>query len=157
MWKCLGMPIGRGRKLFMGQYVIFPYRVCIGDDSQINRGSLLDGRGGVMIGDGVSISHRVEVITGSHDIASKNFCYKCAPVEICDYIWVGVGAIILKVVRIGEGAVVTAGAVVTKDGPPYSVIGGVPAKKAERPKDFDYKCQEPECFLCLRGNRRVLL
>ena len=55
--------------------------------------------------------------------------------------WIGAGATILKGVDIGEGAVVAAGAVVTKNVAPYSIVAGVPAKKiGERNKELDYKC-----------------
>ncbi len=50
------------------------------------------------------------------------------PVIIEDDVWVGTGAIILKGVRVGTGAIIAAGAVVTKDVPPYTIVGGVPAK-----------------------------
>ncbi len=51
-----------------------------------------------------------------------------APITICDNVWIGTGAMILKGVTIGEGAVVAAGAIVTKDVPPKCLVGGVPAK-----------------------------
>jgi acetyltransferase-like isoleucine patch superfamily enzyme len=50
------------------------------------------------------------------------------PIIIEDDVWIGTGAIILKGVTIGEGAIVAAGALVIKDVPPYSVVGGIPAK-----------------------------
>ena len=63
------------------------------------------------------------------------------PIVIDDYVWIGVGATILRGVHIGEGAVVCAGAVVVHDVLPYTVVGGVPAKKiGERNRGLDYKC-----------------
>ena len=60
---------------------------------------------------------------------------------IDDYVWIGIGVIVLQGVHIGKGAVVCAGAVVTKDVGEYEIVAGVPAKKiGERNKDLDYKC-----------------
>ncbi len=60
---------------------------------------------------------------------------------IDDYVWIGIGVIVLQGVHIAKGAVVCAGAVVTKDVGEYEIVAGVPAKKiGERNKDLDYKC-----------------
>jgi len=65
--------------------------------------------------------------------------YYGAPVEIGDYAWVCSRSIILPGVKVGEGAVVACGAVVTKDVEPYTVVGGIPAKKiADRNKNLEY-------------------
>jgi maltose O-acetyltransferase len=61
------------------------------------------------------------------------------PVTIHDHAWISARAIILPCVTIGQGAVVAAGAVVTRDVPEYSIVGGVPAKPiGTRPKNLDY-------------------
>jgi len=58
-----------------------------------------------------------------------------------DYVWVGIGATILPGVKLGKGAVVSAGAVVTKDVPPFTVVAGIPAKKiTNRLMGLNYKC-----------------
>lgn len=63
------------------------------------------------------------------------------PIFIDDYVWIGVGAIVLQGVKIGKGAVIAAGSVVTKDIEPYSIVAGVPAKViGKRNPDLDYKC-----------------
>ena len=72
---------------------------------------------------------------------SASFMGKFRPIVIDDYAWIGVGAKVLQGVHIGKGAVVAAGAVVTKDVPPYAVVAGVPAIKiSERSVEPDYKC-----------------
>jgi len=79
------------------------------------------------------------IYTLQHDMESPSFDAVGAPVIIEDYVYIGPRAIILPGVRIGYGAVVGAGAVVTKDVPPYAVVGGVPAKFIhERNHDLDY-------------------
>lgn len=108
----------------------------------------MDGRGIVKIGNSVSISHRVAIVSAGHDPQSPTFGYRSAPITIGDYVWIGVNATILKGVTIGEGAVVAAGAVVTKDVEPYAIVAGVPARKiGERPKGLDYKCRMPDLFV----------
>lgn len=92
-----------------------------------------------MIGDNVTIASYVKIITGSHDTQSKDFRAIFKPVVINDYAWICTGAMIQQGVTIGKGAVVAAGAVVTKDVPPYSIVGGVPAKViGGRTEDLDY-------------------
>ena len=63
-----------------------------------------------------------------HDIQEHSSEGKSAPIIIHDNVWIASRAMILKGVTIGEGAVISAGAVVTKDVPPYTMVGGVPAK-----------------------------
>ncbi len=79
------------------------------------------------IGDNVSIAGEVRIYTMEHDIDSPDFREVEAPVVIDDYVVIGTRVTILPGVHIGKGAVVASGAVVTKDVPPYNVVGGVPA------------------------------
>jgi galactoside O-acetyltransferase len=60
---------------------------------------------------------------------------KVAPVTIGSRVWIGFGATILKGVRVGEGAIVAAGAVVTRDVPPYCIVGGNPAREIRQLSD----------------------
>jgi acetyltransferase-like isoleucine patch superfamily enzyme len=80
------------------------------------------------IGNNVSIAGEVRIFTMEHDIDDPHFCEIGAPVILEDYVVVGTRVTILPGVRIGKGAVVASGAVVTKDVAPYTVVGGVPAK-----------------------------
>lgn len=137
----LGMQIGDGSFIMKQAYFINPNLITIGRQSHINTQCILDGRGGITIGNSVSISHRVNVMTGSHDYRSSNFQGVFKPIVIEDYAWIGVNATLLQGVTIGRGAVVCAGAVVTHDVAPYAVVAGVPARQiATRPKTLDYKC-----------------
>lgn len=80
------------------------------------------------------------MITGSHDIDDPDFTADFQPIHVGHHCWIGTGAIILQGVRIGDGAVVAAGAVVTKDVPEYEVWGGVPARYIrKRNRDLRYK------------------
>ena len=139
--KRIGMKIGEGSLIMKRTYFINPNLLVIGKNSHINTQCILDARGGLSIGNSVSISHKVNLMTGSHDYKSTNFQGVFKPIVIDDYVWIGIGATILQGVHIGKGAVVSAGAVVTHDVPPYTVVGGIPAREiAKRPEDLDYKC-----------------
>ena len=71
-----------------------------------------------------------DIMAGKSEIANKNWSVvKSAPIKICDKVWIGYGATILKGVTIGEGAVIAARSVVTKDVEPWTVVGGNPATK----------------------------
>ena len=124
----------------IGWFMMCPEKLHIGSHVHINRNCMLDARGGLTIGNNVSVSHNVSFVTGSHDFNTPKFDYVDAPIVVEDNVWIGLNATILKGVHIGQGAVVAAGALVTKDIPPFEVWGGVPAKKiAERTcKDFQY-------------------
>jgi acetyltransferase-like isoleucine patch superfamily enzyme len=100
----------------------------IGSGSVINQNCRLDNRGGILIGNNVSISEEVIILTADHDSDSTDFSGRCKSVQIDDFAWMGTRATILPGVHIGEGAVVAAGAVVTRDVAPYTIVAGVPAK-----------------------------
>jgi len=80
------------------------------------------------IGNDVSISPDVTILTAQHRTDDPLFGLVSAPVVIDDYVWIGTRAMILPGVHIGKGAVVAAGAVVTKDVAPMEIVGGVPAR-----------------------------
>jgi len=82
----------------------------------------------IKIGTKVAISRNAFICTASHDITKANRPLVTAPIEICDGVWIGAHAIILPGVTVGEGAVVGACAVVTKDVEPWTVVAGNPAK-----------------------------
>lgn len=140
--KLVGMKIGKGSFIMKKNYIMNANLLSIGTDSHINRDCIIDARGMINIGKSVSISHRVSLITGSHNINSSNFQGKFRPIDIGDYVWIGANATILQGVKIGKGAVVCAGAVVTKDVGDYCVVGGVPAKIIKhRTTNMNYKCR----------------
>ena len=140
--------IGKKTYIDMATYFMQPWNLRVGNYTHINRGCFIDCRGVVSIGNSVSISHKVNLVTGSHDIHSNNMEYKRAPIHIEDFVFIGVGATVLSGVTIGKGAVVCAGACVTKDVEPFSIVGGVPAKViGTRQEDLNYRCT-PETFFC---------
>ena len=107
--------------------------IKIGKDSLVGEYSVIRGQGGVEIGDRVYTSPFTQIIAVNHvfDDPKRPFIEQGITAEgivIEDDVWLGAGAIITDGVRVGKGAVVAAGAVVTTDVPPHTVVGGVPAK-----------------------------
>ena len=145
--RMLGTKLGKGTFIAKRNYFMAPWHLSVGKGCHINRGCTLDARAGITIGNSVSISHQVNIITGSHDVRSVHFDGKFLPIVIDDYAWLGIGCTILQGVHIGRGAVVCAGAVVTKDVAEYAIVGGVPARRiGERPRNLDYHCHWDEPF-----------
>jgi acetyltransferase-like isoleucine patch superfamily enzyme len=133
--RVLGMRIGEGSTVLMDQYIYIRGRarpgkhgISIGRRSIINQQCCLDGRGGLTIGDYVNVSAGVWLLTDSHDMNDPLFREVLAPVRVGNHAWIGSRALVLPGVTIGEGAVIAAGAVVTQDVEPYTVVGGVPAR-----------------------------
>lgn len=130
----LGWRIGPNVVIFMGQHVQMAgvrrsqQKVSIGKNTIINWDCMLYTTGGLVIGENVSISAGVWLVTGTHEMNHPQFIDTYRPIVIGDYAWIGMRTTILGGVTIGEGAVVMAGAMVTSDVPPYAVVGGVPAK-----------------------------
>lgn len=142
LFRMLRMNIGKGTYIDRHCYIMDPNRLSVGKYSHVNRLSTLDARGGLTIGDSVSVSHGVMIMTGSHDFNATDFPVNYKSIFIGDYAWIGCGAIVLQGVTIGKGAVVAAGAVVTTDVPPYTIVGGIPARViGQRNKNLNYKCE----------------
>ncbi|GGH19217.1 acyltransferase [Mucilaginibacter phyllosphaerae] len=131
--------IGKGSGLYRGFEVRRPSQLVIGNSTVIGHNALLDARMGLTIGNNVNLSNEVMIWTLHHDYNDAGFASVGSPVVIHDYVWLCSRTIILPGVTIGEGAVVAAGAVVAKDVLPYTVVGGVPAKKiADRNRNLTY-------------------
>jgi acetyltransferase-like isoleucine patch superfamily enzyme len=116
-------------------------KVHLGDRNVINFGCLFDGRRhAIRTGNDVSIGPEASILTLGHDPQSSQFADRGGDVTIGDYVWIGYRAIILPGLTLGRGAVIAAGAVVTKDVPAFAIVGGVPAAQiGERNPDLQYE------------------
>lgn len=143
-----GAKIGKGSSIHMGCRFFSLKEVKIGEDSILGSGIFLDGRSAIKIGDHVDIASEVMIYNSEHDINSDDFHATLAPVEIGDFCFIGPRAIILPGVKIGKGAVVAAGAVVTRDVMDFAIVGGVPAGVIgeRRIKDPHYKLGRARLF-----------
>lgn len=99
----------------------------------INAGCKFQDQGGIYLGDRVLVGQNVVLATLNHgmDPAHRGDLHP-APIRIGDDVWIGANATVLPGVTIGDGAVVAAGAVVTKDVPAMTVVGGVPARAIKK-------------------------
>ncbi|MCX7841246.1 MAG: acyltransferase [Anaerolineae bacterium] len=107
--------------------------IKIGKNCLISEFNVLRGQGGITIGDNVYTAPLVQILAVNHVYHDPNIPIiqqgiTAEGIVIEDDAWIGAGAIILDGVRIGKGAVIAAGAVVTSDVPPHTVVGGVPAR-----------------------------
>lgn len=123
-----GGSIGRNTAIHHGLQVRVARRLQLGEDCFVAEDVVLDARGGLSIGNHVSINSGVQIWTAQHDWESPDFAYVAAPVTIGDRAWISARAVILPGVTIGDGAVVAAGAVVTRDVEAWTLVGGTPAK-----------------------------
>jgi len=136
----LRVQVGPGTSIHRGCRLYRPSHVMIGSHTVINREVLLDGRMGLFIGDNVSISEGVAIFTLEHEPDSPNFENRGAAVHVEDYVFIGARAIILPGITVSRGAVVAAGAVVTRNVDSYTIVGGVPARMiGERNRDLSYQ------------------
>lgn len=121
--------LGQGSGIQMNCRFLNGRKVEIGHRNVINFGCLLDGRKHrIQTGSDVSIGPEATILTLGHDPHSTKFEDRGGDVIIGDHVWIGYRAIVLPSVTIEEGAVVGAGAVVTKDVPPYAIVAGNPAR-----------------------------
>ncbi len=135
----LGYTLGRDSSIHMGCFVTGRH-IHIGDNVVINRRVYLDGRVGVRLGNNISVSPEAYLVSLEHDPNDPHFNTRGGVVVVDDHAWIGARAMLMPGVHIGEGAVVAAGAVVTKDVEPYQIVGGVPAKPiGTRSRQIEYR------------------
>lgn len=147
-YRLAGVKIGRRTRIHMWANFFNPREIEIGEDTIIGDHCFLDGRAKLKIGSHVAIASQVLIYNSEHDVHSEDFHPLEEPVEIGDYVFIGARAIILPGVKIGRGAVIASGAVVTKDVAPGKIVGGVPAKEiGERKiKKYRYRLGRPRLF-----------
>ena len=124
----LGLDIGENVSLFAGFHIRNPNGIKIGNGCSIGPKVLLDGRKGLVLGNNVTIAYEAIIWSLNHDYNDLNFKGEGEKVLIGDYAWICSRSIILPGVKIGKGAVVASGAIVTKNIGDYEIWGGVPAK-----------------------------
>jgi putative colanic acid biosynthesis acetyltransferase WcaF len=135
-----GMVLPRSSSIHWRAEFYAPERIVIGEHTTIGDSAFLDGRSGLEIGSSVNLGSHVTVYTRQHDIDASDFAEVGAPVRIKDYAYVGSHSIILPGVTIGQGGVVGAGSVVTKDVDPYTLVAGIPAQfRRHRSRDLEYR------------------
>lgn len=125
--------LGKSPLIYAGVYLTHTYGITAGDNLSINTGTLIDGRGGITIGDSVMIGPNSVIVTSSHqfdrtDVPMNSLDHVMQPVIIGDDVWVGANVFIKGGINIDQGTLIAAGAVVICDVPEYKVVAGNPAK-----------------------------
>lgn len=128
-----------GKNTDIGRHISFSSNIELGNNSSI--GDFAHIQGSLIVGDNVMIAPHCAFIATDHNISDTTVPMNTQgdynkTIVIDDDVWIGYGVIILKGVHIGKGAVCAAGAVVTKDVPSYTIVGGVPAKVIKRRRNL---------------------
>ena len=120
--------VGAGSSILMN-VTIRGFRITVGKGCVINSGTILDGRGAALVlGDFVDIAPYVRIWTLDHDPNSSDHAARARSVIVGDYVWLSSGSTVLPGVTLGKGCVVAAGAMVTRDVAPWTIVAGVPAR-----------------------------
>jgi acetyltransferase-like isoleucine patch superfamily enzyme len=154
-YRIFGMKIGDKSTIHMMARIYDPRHIVIGDGTLVGERATLDGRkqlpnsnGGLEIGSHVDIASEVMIWTSQHDIHSEDMRPIEKKVIIGDYVFIGPKTIILPGVKVGKGAIIGAGSVVTKDVAPGKIVAGTPAKEIgdRKTKNYSYKLGRPRLF-----------
>jgi acetyltransferase-like isoleucine patch superfamily enzyme len=133
MSELTGRTVDNSFSMFPPFYTDCGKNIHIGKNVFINSGCRFQDQGGITIGDGCLIGHNVTLATLNHDFSSKKRGnLHPSPITLGENVWIGANATICPGVCIGDGAIVAAGAVVTKDVPANTLVGGVPARMIKR-------------------------
>jgi len=129
----VGAKIGKRVVFYPGVWIVTGQKLVLGDDVDLALEVLITTGGGVEIGDRTLVGYRTQILSSNHVIPTNKgrifFAgHENNPVNIASDVWIGANCLILSGVTIGEGAVVAAGSVVTKDVAPFTIVGGCPAK-----------------------------
>lgn len=131
--RLLGSKIGKSITYYPGIKISPGTNIHVGDHVDLAWGVLITTGGGVSIGDRTLVGYNTQIFSANHvippypgKIFESGHVKKAVRIE--KDVWIGAGCIILPGVNIGEGAVVAAGSVVSKDVMPFEIVGGIPAK-----------------------------
>jgi maltose O-acetyltransferase len=127
--------------IYPGAWLDHSYNISAGPSLAINTGAFISARAPIHFGSGVLVGPNVVIVSSNHrfdrpDLPISEQGHDLAPIHFGDDCWIGANAVILAGVSVADGTIVSAGAVVTRDTEPYSIVGGSPATKiGQRPRD----------------------
>lgn len=126
--------------VFIARNSVIPNGTIFGDGTRINGKCVIKGAGKVIFGNYCAVGEELRIISSNHDISDINLQFalqkriglEINPISksviIGHNVWIGDSVIVLPGIKVGNGAILAAGSIVTKDVPPYGVVGGCPAK-----------------------------
>lgn len=131
--RSVGAKIGKRVVFYPGVWIMTGRNLSLGDDVDLALGVIITTDGGVSIGDRTLVGYRTQILSSNHvvpDVSRRIFDAGHVRIRVAvgADVWIGASCVILPGVSIGDGAVIAAGSVVTKDVPPHAIVGGVPAK-----------------------------
>jgi putative colanic acid biosynthesis acetyltransferase WcaF len=126
--RCFGAKIGANVNTYPSAWIYFPWNVTVGDWSAIGEQAFLYSLGPITLGEKVTVSHRAQLCAGTHDYTRADLPLITPPIVIQDQAWVCADAFVGPNVTIGEGAIVGARGVVTRNVEPWTIVAGNPAK-----------------------------
>lgn len=126
--RCFGAKVGYHVNIYNSAIIYYPWNLVIGDWSAVGEDALIYNLGLVTVGEKVTISHRAHLCAGTHDYTRPDLPLLKPPIVIENQVWICADAFVGPGVTVGEGAVVGARAVVTKDVEPWTVVAGNPAR-----------------------------
>lgn len=132
-WRCFllrlfGAKIGRQTNIYNSAIIYMPWNLTIGNQSSIGEWALIYNLGPITIGDCATISQRAHLCAGTHNYTDKTLPLLKPPIVVENQAWVCADAFIGPSVTVGEGAIVGARSVVTKNVDPWAIVAGNPAK-----------------------------
>ena len=145
--RVMGFEIGQHSYIFMDAWFDGKRGLKIGNHTVVNQKCRLDTRGGIEIGDNVGMAAETCILTADHDPQAPDCAGRQAPVRIEDFVVIGTRAMILRGVTLGRGAMVAAGAIVTKSVAPFTIVAGSPARKiGQRSENLTYQIDYARLF-----------
>ena len=129
----MGAKVGKKVCIYPGVWITPGRNLVIEDEVDLAKDVLITTSGGVFIGKRTLVGYRTQILSSNHTIPTVGEAFpisgdKHTPIHIANDVWIGANCVITAGVTIGEGAVIAAGSVVTKDVPENAIVGGVPAK-----------------------------
>ena len=126
--RVFGATVGRNTHVYPSAVIYMPWNLIIGDDSSIGEWALVYNLGPITIGSKTTISQRVHLCAGTHDYTDPALPLLKPPIVIRDQAWICADSFVGPNITVGEGAVVGARAMVTKDVEPWAIVAGNPAR-----------------------------
>lgn len=130
--RLFGAEVGKGVHVYSSTQIYMPWNLRVGAWSAIGEDVLIYNLGLVTIGERATISHRAHVCAGTHDYRQPDLPLLKPPITVGDQVWVCADAFVGPGITVGEGAIVGAAAVATRDVEPWTIVAGNPAVPVKR-------------------------
>lgn len=140
--RLFGANIGEQVHIYNSACIYIPWNLEIGSQSSIGEQAYIYNLGRITIGNKTTISHRAHLCAGTHDFTNSTLPLIKLPIFISDQVWLCADSFISPGITVGEGAIVGARAVVTKDVAPWSIVAGNPAVTIKERKMKGNYCAE---------------